>query len=66
MTETDKIIEILGGAKFLGKDSKQKQSLIPAIKRGFSFDALGSVRNLGRFHTTDYCGFQSHMGAAQS
>ena len=46
MSETDKIIEILGGAKFLGKDSKQKQSLIPAIKRGFSFDALVFLKGL--------------------
>ncbi len=40
MTETDKIIEILGGAKFLGKESHQKQSLRAAIQRGFRFDTL--------------------------
>jgi putative toxin-antitoxin system antitoxin component (TIGR02293 family) len=46
MIETDKIIEILGGTKYVGKDSTQKQSLIPAIQRGFRFDTLLFLKGL--------------------
>lgn len=46
MTETDKIIELLGGAKFVGKESNQQQSLIPAIQRGLRFDTLVFLKGL--------------------
>jgi putative toxin-antitoxin system antitoxin component (TIGR02293 family) len=46
MTETDKIIEILGGTKYVGKESNQQQSLIPAIQRGLRFDTLVFLKGL--------------------
>ena len=46
MTETDKIIEILGGTKYVGKESNKQQSLIPAIQRGFCFDTLVFLKGL--------------------
>lgn len=46
MTETDKIIEILGGAKFVGKESNKHQTLIPAIQRGLRFDTLVFLKGL--------------------
>jgi putative toxin-antitoxin system antitoxin component (TIGR02293 family) len=46
MTETDKIIEILGGTKFVGKESNKQQTLIPAIQRGLRFDTLIFLKGL--------------------
>jgi putative toxin-antitoxin system antitoxin component (TIGR02293 family) len=46
MTETEKIIEILGGPKLLGKGVIKTQTLIPAIRKGIKFDALTHLTKL--------------------
>ncbi len=46
MTETEKIIEILGGTKLLGKGVIRAQTLIPAIRKGIKFDALTHLTKL--------------------
>jgi putative toxin-antitoxin system antitoxin component (TIGR02293 family) len=46
MTETDKIIEILGGAKFVGKEPHLQQTLIATVQRGFRFDTLLFIKGL--------------------
>ena len=32
MTETDKIIAMLGGAKFVGAEARRRQTLLPALQ----------------------------------
>lgn len=46
MTETERIIEILGGPKLLGRAPGKEQTLIPAIQRGFSFNAVLALKRL--------------------
>ncbi len=46
MTETEKIIEILGGTKLLGKTVVRTQTLIPAIRKGIRFDAVTHLTKL--------------------
>jgi putative toxin-antitoxin system antitoxin component (TIGR02293 family) len=46
MTESERIIEILGGTKALGAGAKRTQSLSPLIQRGISFSALLHLKRL--------------------
>ncbi|HWQ36755.1 MAG TPA: antitoxin Xre/MbcA/ParS toxin-binding domain-containing protein [Blastocatellia bacterium] len=46
MTETDRIIEILGGPKSLGRQVRTSQTLAPAVRQGISFRAVLNLKRL--------------------
>lgn len=46
MTETEKIIEILGGPKLLGKEAVKARTLISTVRQGIKFDALAHLTEL--------------------
>lgn len=46
MTENDRIIELLGGAKAMGKSSRRSQTLAPVVKQGLRFNSVLSLKAL--------------------
>lgn len=46
MSEHDRIVELLGGARILGRAAAGAQTLIPAVERGIRFDAVSHIKKL--------------------
>jgi putative toxin-antitoxin system antitoxin component (TIGR02293 family) len=46
MTEHERIVEILGGPKVLGKEVSRVQTLIPAVRKGIRFSAVSHLKKL--------------------
>jgi putative toxin-antitoxin system antitoxin component (TIGR02293 family) len=46
MTENERIIELLGGSKAMGKAPRKSETLSPAIKRGLRFNSVLSLKAL--------------------